>query len=248
MPKLVVNIGAMPRTLQPSQLEVACTAADGLSFAWCLGQEVLVATTLSDTGPPLLFATATLDRFVTRGRSRFALLTNLQLADSEIQLPDLPRTAVFSWLRDTMFTQAPLPRHAAFLELQEAPAAFVALDIYRDIGRQLRETRRGECSFSGVKVALGEGTATPIRPLDAGGEVHIRNFIFLHDEPAHLFNSFAWTIGPDFEIIIDASAAGTGLVSTINRTGKLLVGADQANWPDERALAWHRQRFLERLR
>jgi hypothetical protein len=40
----------------------------------------------------------------------------------------------------------------------------------------------------------------------------------------------------------------TKLLSTINASGKLLHGDNPADWPDERALAWHREQFLQRLR
>ena len=248
MPQLVVNIGAMPLPYGNGSLELACSVQDCIRFADFMGHEVLIAAAPRRGTRPAIVGKAVLQRFSLQTMSCFAVLSAFKQVLPEKTLAQWPERAVF-WLPedDAMtFAQADTARHDAGLD--EAPTPFVALDIYGEIARQVRLDSENRCSFSGEAVTLGEGMATPIVPLDNGGKVHARNFIFLHDEPAQLFNQFAWTIGPDLEIIADASVMGTGVLATVNARGRLLVGDDQRQWPDERALAWHRQRFFDRLR
>jgi hypothetical protein len=248
LPQLVVNIGAMPLPLENGALEVACSMQDRIRFADHVGQEVLIAATPRRGAKPALVGKAVLQRFSLQTTSCFAVLSAFDPFPSEKTLARGPERAVF-WLSedDDMFF-AQTDTASQHTGLDEAQTQFVALDIYGEIARQVRIDSENRCSFSGEAVTLGEGMATPIVPLDSGGKVHARNFIFLHDEPAQLFNQFAWTIGPDLEIIADASAMGTSVLATVNTSGRLVVGDDQGQWPDERALAWHRQKFLDRLR
>lgn len=253
MPNLVVNIGPMPRQMTLSQLVVACSLTDELRFSSHIGEDVSLAFMVSENGPLSIFATANLDRFTSTNGDTRAVFTNLVILREELEHPNLSVGSVFSFRSNTsdLFAPRSITPHTGG---DEAFSTFVSFDdatpleIYGQIGQQVRNIARGICALSGVTVSHSDGSATPIRPVDTGGEVHARNFIFLHDEPAQSFNRFAWTVGPDFEIIVDAWATGTNVLSTVNATGKLLVGDDQRNWPDETALAWHRQKFLERLR
>ena len=247
MPKLVVNVGHMPSGRERGPLEVACSLQDRIRFADHIGEDVFVAAR-SGSGDLMIRAIATLERFASSGTSSSAVLVNMRALPVEKKVAEGPEKAVFSLWEDAEMDFTQTNTSLPYPGLDEAATAFVSLDIYGEIARQVREDRDSRCSFSGVEVSIGEGTATPIVPLDSGGKVHARNFIFLHDEPAQLFTQFGWTIGPDLEIIADAWATGTSVLSTINSTGKLLVGEDQRQWPDERALAWHRQQFLDRLR
>lgn len=246
MAKLLVNIGLMPAQLTMGPMEVACSPEDELRFSDYLGDRVALGYYIIDNGPLYQFATATLDRFTTQDNLTVAAFSRLTYLSTDIEHPVFASAAVFSVLPDTFDT---IPIYDTPVEgADEAQTAFEPLDIYGQIGRQVRTAAQNFCAFSGVTVLPGEASATLIRPIDDGGRVHARNFIFLHEEPARLFNRFAWTVGPDMEIIADAWATGTDVLSTINPEGKLLIGTDHRHWPDERALAWHRQKFLDRLR
>ena len=244
--KLLVNIGLMPAQLTMGPMEVACSLEDKLRFSDYLGDRVALGYYIIDNGPLYQFATATLDRFTTQNNLTLAVFSRLTFLTTDIEQPVFASGAVFSELPDMSDT---IPIYDTPLAgADEAVTTFEALDIYGQIGRHVRETANNLCAFCGLTVLLGEGSATLIRPIDDGGRVHVRNFIYLQGEPSRLFNRFAWTVGPDMEIIADAWATGTDVLSTINPNGKLLVGDDQRHWPDERALAWHRQRFFDRLR
>ena len=247
MEKLLVNIGLMPVQMSTGPLDVACSSEDALRYSDCLGDRVALAYFIDDQGPLYQYASATLDRFTTRGNMLVAEFSRLTFLPNDVEQTVLASSAVFSVLSDTS-DSIPFGEAAPLYGADEAGTIFESLDIYGQIGRQVRNAAQDLCAFSGVTVLPGEGSATLIRPIDDGGRVHARNFIYLHEEPSRLFNHFAWTVGPDMEIIADAWATGTDVLSTVNSTGKLLVGEEQRHWPDERALAWHRQRFFDRLR
>jgi hypothetical protein len=247
VPTLVVNIGLMPRQLTLSKVEVACSLEDEVRYSSYLGQEALLVSRITEDGPRSAFATGVLSRFSSSNEGNFAVLTDLKVMPSEQHIPSFLKDSVFALLPDEYsFVQTAESRENE--GAAEAGALFHPLEIYGQIAQQVRLLARGLCAYSGVPVSAGEGSATPIQPTSLGGRVHVRNFIYLHDEPARLFNNFAWTIGPDMEIIADAYAMTTKLLSTINASGKLLHGDNPADWPDERALAWHREQFLQRLR
>lgn len=247
MPTLVVNIGVMPRRLTLNAMEVACTFEDEVRYSSYLGQEVLVVSRIIETAERTAFATGTLSRFASSNTGNIAVLSDLQVMPSEQPVPSFLADSVFALLPDEYSFTQPIESEAR-LEPAEAGAFFHPLEIYGQIAQQVRLLARSFCAYSGIVVPAGEGSATPIQPASLGGWVHVRNFIYLHDEPARLFNSFAWTVGPDMEIIVDAFAMTTSMLSKINPGGKLLVGDNRDDWPDERALAWHREQFLQRLR
>lgn len=247
VPSLVVNIGLMPRQLTLHELEVTCSLEDEVRYSSYLGQEVLVVGRKAESLPRVSFATARLSRFSPKNEGNIAVLTNLQIMPSEEQVPSFLKDDVFALLPDEYsFVQ---PDGDKFnKEVEEASALFHPLDTYGQIAQQVRLAARGICAFSGVEALPGEGSATPIQPVSLGGRVHVRNFIYLHDEPAAMFSRFAWTVGPELEIIADAHAVTAQMLSTVNPTGKLVISDDPADRPDERALAWHREQFMQRLR
>ncbi len=245
MPTLVVNIGPMPRQLTLDTVEVAFGSEDEMRYSSHIGQEVLLAYQFIADGPAMIFAKATLTHFASRGNQTLAVFTGAKILPEEIEMPWQPRE-VFALAPDQGYWQPAAGKLK--LPTEEAGAFFTRTDILGQIAAQVRSNARNICSFSGVEVAFGQGLANPIRPLALGGQEHVRNFIYLHDEPARLFNNFAWTVGPDLEIIADAYAMTTSMLSTLNAAGKLLVSDHPRERPDERALAWHREQFMQRLR
>lgn len=246
VPILVVNIGLMPRQLALNKVEVACSLEDEVSYSSWIGQEVLLAYQLLADGPCLIFAKATLTQFASHGSESLAVLTSPRILPDETEVAEPFATGIFKLLPDTDYAQPAFGSEQ--VPSKEAGAFFRHKDVLGQIAAQVRLNAQSICSFSGVAVKSGEGLANPIQPPALGGQEHTRNFIYLHDEPAEMFNRFAWTVGPDLEIIADAYAMTTEMLSTVNPSGKLLVSDDPAARPDERALAWHREQFMQRLR
>lgn len=129
-----------------------------------------------------------------------------------------------------------------FEEDAEAMDNVVSIEQF---SKQLERQQKKLCSFSGVPTT--EGAAYIIRPLLDGGTWHIQNFLFLDPEPGQLFDNFAWTVGPNLEIIIDSQAMSPDVADTVNRKGVLMLSSEVAAMLDRDALAWHRGQFLERL-
>lgn len=112
--------------------------------------------------------------------------------------------------------------------------------------RHLAEQQEEKCAFSDVRTS--DGMAFIIRPLEQGGNWHSGNFLFLDMEAGELFSVFAWTIGPELEIIMDAHATTPDIANTVNRSGMLAISDKAITSLDRTALAWHRERFFARLR
>jgi hypothetical protein len=246
VPKLVVNIGLMPRQLTFDKVEVVCSLKDEMRHSPHIGQEVLLAYQVVTDGPAMIFARATLTEFASQGADTVAVFTGPSILPDETEISGRFQAGPFELVADEDYPQPASGRLA--YSAQEAGAFFTRSDLLGQIAAQVRLNARSVCSFSGVPVAFGEGMANPIRPLALGGQEHVRNFIYLHDEPAELFNRFAWTVGPNLEIVVDTYALTASVLPTVNPTGKLLVSEDPSERPDERALAWHREQFMQRLR
>ncbi|WP_157959828.1 hypothetical protein [Devosia submarina] len=236
----------MPRQLTLNKVEVACNLEDELRYSSWIGREVLLAYQVVAGAPAMIFARATLTQFAAYGSDTIAVFTGPKILPDETEITERFQTGPFAIMPGENFAQPVSESHAN--SAQEAGTLFTRSDLLGQIAAQVRRNAQSICSFSGVETAFSEGLATPIQPQALGGREHVRNFIYLHDEPAQLFNSFAWTVGPDLEIVADAYAMTTQILVTVNPTGKLLVSDDPRQRPDERALAWHREQFLQRLR
>ena len=246
MSRLVFNVGLMARVTGAGPIELPCRFEDELRHSGRIGQTILLIGQLAQGTRAEYFATATLAGFVTTGTGvTLAQLTQIQHLPQPAAAPDMPD--VFGEI-DAIDLQQLIDTTPAVRSAHEAGPGFAPLDVYAAIGHQLAERQNHVCSFSGVRVSDGMGAATPIRPRPDGGAIHVRNCLFLHDEPAILFSRLAWTVGPDFEIIADSWAMGAEILGTLNPTGKLALSDDPAWWPDHEALAWHRAQFYQRLK
>lgn len=243
MSRLVFNVGLMARVAGAGPIELPCRFEDELRHSGRIGQTIVLIGQLAQGTRAEYFATATLAGFVTTATGvTLAQLTQIQHLPQPAVTPDMPEII-------GEIDAIHLPQLATAADgLDEAGPGFAPLDVYAAIGQQLAERQNHVCSFSGVRISDGRGAATPIRPRPDGGAIHVRNCLFLHDEPAILFSRLAWTVGPDFEIIADSWAMGAEILGTLNPTGKLVLGDDPAWWPDHEALAWHRAQFYQRLK
>jgi hypothetical protein len=236
----------MPRQLTLNKVEVVCTFADEVRYSSYIGNEVLLAYQVIASGPSIIYAKATLTKFASQEHNTVAVFTGPRILPEETKISEPFEAGVFKVLSDDHYSQPAFGKEE--LSANDAGAFFTRGGILSQIAAQVRLNAGGICGFSAVPVSLGEGLANPIRPLALGGREHVRNFIYLHDEPARLFNDFAWTVGPNLEIVADTYAVTSSVLSTANPSGKLMVSDDPTQWPDERALAWHREQFMQRLR
>ncbi|HEY8575808.1 MAG TPA: hypothetical protein VIL88_05655 [Devosia sp.] len=248
MPKLVINLGVVPRLTALDRLVVPCRFDDEIRFSHFIGADVLVARSLAPGLAASYFAVARLTRFEPQSKSLvLAHLEEVRPFSAEVEPQGSLADDVFQLTDDYLHDQAMIAGGVPSLGEMAQPR-FAPLEVYGEIGRQVRQQQSGLCAFSGVKVTDGAGGTVVIRPMDQGGRLHVGNFLFLHDEPGELFSRYVWAVGPELEIIVDSFAVGPDVLSTIAPTGKLAVGNDTNHRPDEAMLAWHRQQFFDRLR
>jgi predicted restriction endonuclease len=87
----------------------------------------------------------------------------------------------------------------------------------------------------------------PIRPLTAGGVLHVSNFLCLEGAAADAFRIGQIAVGPRFELIVDLSRIDPELLERINPLGKLRLPVSGVAQPDLLGLAFHREHvFLSR--
>lgn len=229
-----------------------CKAADALEFAQHIGEQILIAD-IGHVAGPRFIALSRLAGFEGDVWARRAMVADvlefpepLRLDGPEAELGRMAELddALFQAIIEAVSTGDAAARSAY---VREAAVPFDAQDyLALEFRRQLEAERNRRCSFSDVETHAGD--AWIIRPIRQGGTLHIRNCLYLDPEPGILFQKFAWTVGPQFQIIIDAQAMGTGVPETVNRLGMLALGDDVNRWPDRSALDWHFEEFFRRRR
>jgi hypothetical protein len=245
LPKLILYIESVSDFSQSPAATFGCRVEDEVRFAGYVGAPVIIANTGS-TRDQGYVALGMLSGFRSAGSGAEAIVTDLLAFPYPLGFlegfPPEPGLAVLSY---AVFDR--IIRLSQGYAAEEAPALFNAFgSLTFEFTRQLEQQRRKRCSFSDVKTY--RGVAQPIRPVEHGGSFDISNFLFLDPEPGALFGNFAWTVGPQFQIIVDAQAAGADVASTVNRTGMLALGDDVSRWPDRSALDWHFEEFCRRRR
>jgi hypothetical protein len=252
LPKLVLNVALGADLAGGGTAVFPCNNAEAPEFAQHIGEQILIADIGHVVGPRFI-ALARLAGFEGDVSARRAVMTDilefpepLDLAGPEAELGRMAELddAMFQAIIEAVSTgEAPVVSGY----VREAAAPFAAQEhLALEFRRQLEGERRRRCSFSDVETRRGD--AWIIRPIRQGGTLHIRNCLYLDPEPGVLFQKFAWTVGPQFQIIIDAQAMGTGVAETVNRLGMLALGDDISRWPDRAALDWHFEEFCRRRR
>jgi hypothetical protein len=221
-----------------------CTLVDELSFSRSIGRPIIIANTDPRFSQGYT-ALATLGGFTSQdGADTFAHLTNIRVFPDTVAYLEQPPEAVrISKLHEAQYQRIISSAVGAFDEA--APAGEPPVSI-NDFTEQLRRQQRYRCSFSGVET--NEGVAFIIQPLGSGGLWHVSNFLYLDPEPGTLFASFAWTVGPNLQILINTHAASPGLAEAVSRTGQLVLSSTLRFPPDRSALAWHREQFFARFK
>jgi len=252
VPKLVLYVALGANLAGDGTAVFPCKNADALEFAQHIGEQILIADIGHIAGPRFI-ALGRLEGFEGEVWARRAVMADilefpepLDLVGPEAELGRMAELddAMFQMIIEAVSTgDAP----ATYAYVREATVPFEAQDhLALEFRRQLERERRRRCSFSDVETRAGD--AWIIRPIRQGGTLHIRNCLYLDPEPGILFQKFAWTVGPQFQIIIDVQATEAGVAETVNRLGMLALGDDVSRWPDRSALDWHFEEFCRRRR
>lgn len=223
----------------------ACGTHPTLSLAARLGEQIIVASIPPSTQQGYV-ALGILDRLSEDAEGKTLVhIASLRLFPETLSFIEEPGADIsIAELTENVFEQI-IARSLGQNEIDDAPATDNFLTAIYQITNYLARQYERRCSFSDVPA--DNGVACVIQPPDSGGQLHVSNFLFLDPEPGVLFQRFAWTVGPQFEIIVDMHAMGPDIADTVNRTGLLALNDAVATWPDREALAWHRQQFFARL-
>lgn len=218
---------------------------DELRFSHRIGEPILIA----NVAPPLQLgyvALGKLEGFSSGpGGGIEVRVANVQTLKTAITtLGSIPERDRISEIEDHQFDLLTGQKSAVGGAQEMQPLAYLPT-LEHPFASQLSRIYRNRCSFSDVQTA--NGAPFIIRPLDQGGRWHINNFLFLDPEPGNLFARFAWTVGPKFQIIIDADAVSPDISDTVTRNGQLSLAEQHTQWPDRDALAWHLDQFMRRL-
>lgn len=220
------------------------SASTALELFTMPGEQIIIAS-VSPSSPPGYVALGIVDAVSEGAEGRTQVrVASLRLFPETLAFTAPPAQTGIVELSDSDFDQI-IARSLGEKEIDDAAASDNFIVAIYQFTNQLSRQQNGRCYFSDVPT--DNGVAAIIRPLDLGGVLHISNFLFLDPEPGVLFERFAWTVGPQFEIIIDMHAMRPDIADTVNRTGLLALSDAVATWPDREALAWHRQQFFARL-
>jgi len=244
VPRLIIftHIGQILREGEAAQFR--CAPGDALRFGGHMGEKIVIA----DISPNIAggyVALGTLGSFAPQGSGAYLVrVDNLRPLETDIPFAEDRPTAIgMGEIEDTIFARITT---ATIMAADEASFAYDTagpLDLFSE---HLSRQQQRRCAFSDVTTHKGQ--AVIIRPLDQGGIWQIGNFLFLDPEPGTLFSSFAWTIGPRLELLIDAYAVTSDIADTVNRSGMLAISDKAITSLDRDALAWHREQFFTRLR
>jgi hypothetical protein len=135
-------------------------------------------------------------------------------------------------------------------DFAETQAPGRRIDTYSSIWQQVFDNFAGACAITGRSVVGGDKRSiqiVPIRLEAEGGALHVGNFLALTAKAADAFSRYHLTVGIDFQLIVDFSLIDPELLERLNPDGRLTVPDGVRRGPDPQALAFHRQRFFERL-
>jgi len=244
VPRLIVFTHADQILRSGRSAQFRCAPGDASQFGARLGEKIVVA----DISPNVLGGYVALGILGTFGSRQtdasMVQVDNLTIFQPEIPFPEeRPDTIGMAEIDEAALDRIAT---ASLMSADEAGFAYDTTGSVDLFSEHLSRQQQRRCSFSDVTTHKGQ--AVIIRPLDQGGIWQIGNFLFLDPEPGKLFSSFAWTVGPRLEILIDAYAVTPDIADTVNRSGMLAITDKAITTLDRTALAWHREQFFSRLR
>jgi hypothetical protein len=142
------------------------------------------------------------------------------------------------WRR--MFAEASAP-------FEPAPADQPSTETLRSLYSHVLRAYGYRCAMTGTYYGPPEDFLhdelgiVPIRPLIAGGALHVDNFLCLDTEAGAAFRAGRIAVGPRYELVVDLRHVHPGLLANLNRDGLLLRPEPGLSQPDPTAFAYHRE-------
>ncbi len=171
-------------------------------------------------------------------RSDFARIISLGLPDENF----LPRTD------DDAFKEDRVREHQVPFEIERPIVQTLASRPFREraFRRAVMHVYDGRCAVTGWKLVNGggrlEAQAAHIRPVEHGGPDSVRNGLALSGTAHWMFDRGLIGLSDNFDIMVSRQVNDPSSVEgIINKTGKALVPAREAERPHSRFLDWHRE-------
>lgn len=127
------------------------------------------------------------------------------------------------------------------------PPQRASLETLRSLYSSVLANYDFACAMTGERFAppdefLHDSLAiAAIRPLTAGGPLHVSNFLCLEHHVAQAFREGHISVGPGLELIVDLSQLDPELLERLNPLGKLTLPQAAVAQPDRDAIAFHRE-------
>lgn len=123
---------------------------------------------------------------------------------------------------------------------------------YVAIFHQVRQRWGHRCAFTGEAFpspSIDSGLeVVAIHPREAGGPLHVDNFLPMTLRVAEAWRNGTLSLGPELDFLVTLSGLDPELLAALNRTGRLAPPEGGGPGPDPRHLAWHREHVLGRVR
>ena len=132
---------------------------------------------------------------------------------------------------------------------QEAVVPFaqanLSLGDYLQLNREVLAAYDYTCAatqarFNAETAVSANLVVIPIHPVETGGALVRNNLLPLVPAAAQAFRDGDFTIGVDFELVVDLSRVDPQLLRMFHHSGKLLVPKDRQFVPDAESLYHHR--------
>jgi hypothetical protein len=195
--------------------------------------------------------------FGTEGAPRLCRIGQLQdfptpvVSDLEATLPRRQRHLVLSDDRFGELLAQGIDTGAPLLAAEEMGARFDAggadrTEIYRRVYDEVLRRWDYHCPFTGRAFAPVDGPhpeleIVAIRARDAGGPLHVDNYLPMVPAVAIAWRAGHLTLGPDLAFWVDKQQIDPELDEQLRPIGRLLEPAIVGSGPDQRYLAFHRQ-------
>lgn len=261
MPRLAIAIGEDAQ-IGPGEVELPIDARTGEALLRARRQPVL----LYRPEPALNLFIATgrvaMIEFSSEGTPHHCRINQLQdfptpvVSDLEAALPRRQRHLVLSDERFSEVLTQGTAAGAPLLAAEEVAASFEpgAMDrteIYRRIHADVLRRWNFCCPFTGKPFQPADGPhpeleIVAIRARDAGGPLHVDNYLPMSPGIASAWRAGHLTLGPDLAFWVDKRHLDPELDEQLRPIGRLLEPVAGAGGPDQRYLAFHRQHVFGR--
>lgn len=145
---------------------------------------------------------------------------------------------------DPLYWQKFLAEAGANFEIE--PSAPPSIETLRQLYTSVLSNYGYACAMTGARFErpadfLHEDLQiAAIKPLAAGGALHVSNFLCLELAAATAFSGGHITIGKGYELIPDLSRVDPELLERLNAIGRLRLPETEIARPDPMALEFHR--------